>query len=301
MIRPPLALRRCPDTIQRMIRLAFSTNAFKKNTLAEAVDSIAGIGYAGVEVMADVPHAYPARFGSSEQASLKQQLINRKSVVSNVNAFTLFACGDTYHPTWIEDDAKLRQTRIDHTIRSIELASQLGAKTVSLQPGGPLIGTTVSREAAAERFAAGLHEVLPHAKKHNIICAVEPEPGLFIQTSQEYLEFKETFFRNEPLIRMNCDIGHLFCVGDDPAEVIRKMPEHVAHVHLEDIGENRVHQHLTPGKGVIDFASIFTALDQIRYEGWVTVELYPYETTAAGVAKLAWDHLRKVDTVHYLA
>jgi sugar phosphate isomerase/epimerase len=91
---------------------------------------------------------------------------------------------------------------------------------------------------------------------------------------------------------MNCDIGHLFCVGDDPAQVIRNHPEHVAHVHLEDIGKNRVHQHLTPGKGVIDFLGIFKALEEVGYTGWTTVELYPYETTAGGVAKLAYDHLR---------
>ena len=91
---------------------------------------------------------------------------------------------------------------------------------------------------------------------------------------------------------MNCDIGHLFCVGDDPAKVITENPAEIAHVHLEDIGKNQVHQHLTPGKGVIDFAAIFTALRNIGYQGWVTVELYPYETTAAGVARLAYDHLR---------
>ena len=43
----------------------------------------------------------------------------------------------------------------------------------------------------------------------------------------------------------------------------------------------------------MDFAGIFAALDDIDYAGWVTCELYPYETTAAGVAKLAYDHLRK--------
>ena len=91
---------------------------------------------------------------------------------------------------------------------------------------------------------------------------------------------------------MNCDIGHLFCVGDDPVEVIRGMPEQIAHVHLEDIGENRVHQHLTPGKGAIDFPRIFAALGDVGYAGRVTVELYPYETSAAGVAKAAWDHLQ---------
>ena len=42
----------------------------------------------------------------------------------------------------------------------------------------------------------------------------------------------------------------------------------------------------------MDFASIFAALDAIQYDGRATVELYPYETTAAGVAKQAWDYLQ---------
>lgn len=274
-----------------MIRLAFSTNAFKKNTLDEAVDSIAQIGYLGVELMADMHHAYPPAMDAGRRQALRQKLDRDGLVVSNVNAFTLFACGDTYHPTWIEDDAAKRQTRIDHTLACIELAGQMGAKTISLQPGGPLIGTTMTRERAAERYAQGLAKVIDAAKRHNVILGIEPEPGLFIESAAEYLEFKERFFPNDDFVRMNCDAGHLFCVGEDPADVIRQMPEQIVHVHLEDIGKNRVHQHLTPGKGAMDFPAIFRALEDVKYSGWATVELYPYETTAAGVAKLAWEHL----------
>ena len=67
---------------------------------------------------------------------------------SNLNAFTLFSCGDTYHPTWIEHDGLVRQRRIDHTIACIELAAEVGIATVSLQPGGPLIGTGMTRECS---------------------------------------------------------------------------------------------------------------------------------------------------------
>lgn len=275
-----------------MHQLAFSTNAFKKNTLAEAIDAIADIGYGGVELMADLHHANPATFNAAGREATKKQLASRGLSVSNINAFTLFCDGDTYHPTWIEDDATLREKRIRHTIGCIELAEEFGAKTVSLQPGGPLIGTPLSRTDAGERFAEGLNRVLTTARQHNIILAIEPEPGLFIQTAQEFLDFRDEYFKHEPLIQMNCDIGHLFCVGDDPAAVIHNHAQHIAHVHLEDIGKNRVHQHLTPGKGVIEFERIFDALDSIHYGGRVTVELYPYETTAAGVAKRAWEHLK---------
>jgi sugar phosphate isomerase/epimerase len=275
-----------------MIHLAFSTNAFKKNTLEEAIDAIAAIGYTGVELMADVPHAYPPALDSQQRVQLKQHIESRGLAVSNINAFTLFAEGDTYHPTWIEEDERLRDLRIEHTMDCMELAQQMGSRTVSLQPGGPLIGTRLSREAAEWRFADGLERLLPLAERLGITLAVEPEPGLLIETSAEYHEFKKTYFAGDDRIRMNCDVGHLYCVGEDPAEVIREMPEEIAHVHLEDIGANRVHQHLTPGKGAIDFTSIFKALHDIAYGGWVTVELYPYETTAAGVARAAWEHLQ---------
>jgi sugar phosphate isomerase/epimerase len=42
----------------------------------------------------------------------------------------------------------------------------------------------------------------------------------------------------------------------------------------------------------MDFPAIFEAVEKVGYQRPVTVELYPYETTAAGVAKLAYDHLK---------
>ena len=273
--------------------LAFSTNAFKKNTLHQAIQFIADIGYDGVELMADLHHAYPPNFDAQARAETRALLAKHGMTVTNVNAFTHFIDGDTYHPTWLENDPSLVQKRIDHTNACLKMARDFECRTVSIQPGGPMIGFAKSYEHAAEEFAAALSQCVATARETGVTIAVEPEPGLLIQTADEFLRFKNAFFKHDDCVQMNCDIGHLFCVGDDPAEVIRKLPQHVAHVHLEDIGANRVHQHLTPGKGVIDFGEIFAALHDIGYAGNVTVELYPYETTAAGVAKLAWEHLNR--------
>jgi sugar phosphate isomerase/epimerase len=272
-------------------KLAFSSNAFKKNTLGEAIASIGGIGYAGVELMADLHHAWPPTFDAARRRETQKQLADLGVAVSNVNAFTCFVHGDTYHPTWITSDPKRLQTRIDHTNRSLEMAAEFGVKTLSIQPGGPMIATGLTYAEGARRFADSLSRCVDTARKTGVTLAIEPEPGLLIQTAGEYLEFKNRYFPTENAVKMNCDTGHLFCVGDDPAEVIRTLADQVAHVHLEDIGRNRVHQHLTPGKGVMDFPAIFAALDAINYKGWTTVELYPYETTAAGVAEAAWKHL----------
>ncbi|HEY0009822.1 MAG TPA: sugar phosphate isomerase/epimerase family protein [Tepidisphaeraceae bacterium] len=277
--------------------LAFSSNAFKKNTLSEAIDALGEIGYRGVELMADLHHAWPPTFDPARRRETSKQLADLGLVVSNVNAFTCFVHGDTYHPTWIASNPARVNVRVEHTKRSLELAAEFGVKTLSIQPGGPMIGTGLTYAQGNERFAESLGRCVDVAKACGVTLAVEPEPGLLIQTAAEYMAFKTKFFANEPMVKMNCDIGHLFCVGDDPAAVIRQHADQIAHVHLEDIGANHVHQHLTPGRGVIDFKAIFTALDEINYQGWTTVELYPYETTAAGVAKAAFEHLNGLNFV----
>jgi fructoselysine 3-epimerase len=41
------------------MKLAFSTNAFTSYTLPESIAEIGRLGYQGVEILADVPHAFP--------------------------------------------------------------------------------------------------------------------------------------------------------------------------------------------------------------------------------------------------
>ncbi|MEM6314007.1 MAG: sugar phosphate isomerase/epimerase family protein, partial [Planctomycetota bacterium] len=260
-------------------------NAFKQTDLAGALAAIAEIGYAGVELMADAPHFAPATMSDAELKRVAGAARDHGLAVSNINGFTGFWAGDTYHPTWIADDAEARALRVKHTVRCVELADMCGCRTVSLEPGGPTIGTGLTRDAALTRYADGLHEVLPIATKLGVTLAIEPEPGLLIESAAEYIRFKKRFFPNDPLVRMNCDLGHLFCVAEDPAETIRALPAEIAHVHLEDIAATRVHQHLTPGDGALDFPGIFAALAEIGYTGWITAELYPFENNAAGVAR----------------
>ena len=62
----------------RQRRLAFSTNAFKKNSLEQAIDFIADIGYGGVELMADLHHAYPPIMTAQRTAQIKGLLAELK-------------------------------------------------------------------------------------------------------------------------------------------------------------------------------------------------------------------------------
>ena len=179
--------------------------------------------------------------------------------------------------------------RILHTQNVIRMAGKLGVRTISLQPGGPQ--GHLERETALRRYEAGLRECLPLAEECGVTLMVEPEPGLLIQHSEECVEFLRRV--SHPHLKMNCDLGHFYCVGEDPATVVRECREWIAHIHLEDIKENRVHQHRIPGEGAMEWGGIFRAIREIGYEGWVTVELYPYESTAEEAGRRAFEYLRR--------
>jgi len=270
------------------MNLAFSTNAFKQVSLEESLQEIAACGYAGVEIMADVPHAYPPHMDGRRRESLRTMLADLRLAVTNLNAFTLFAQGDTWHPSWIEPDAGARARRVEHTVAAVELARDLGAPGISLEPGGP-VPDGMSRDEAARLYREGLEQVLPTAEACGVDLLIEPEPDLFIERPEEF----EAFVRTLPheRIGLNFDIGHFYCVGVDPAEAVRRLAGHIRHVHLEDIAPSREHKHLVPGQGAIDFPSVLAALRDAGYDGWVTVELYPYEAQAREVAEQAFEYL----------
>ena len=47
-----------------------------------------------------------------------------------------------------------------------------------------------------------------------------------------------------------------------------------------------------PGMGAIDLKKVLDAIDGIGYDGFVTVELYPYEDQPIEAARLALSHLQ---------
>src|SRR5258708_30978123 len=109
---------------------ALSTNAYLNFSFDEATKRLAGIGYKGVEVMADVPHAWPAFMLPEQKQALRDSLARNHLAISNVNAFMMHAVNDPrqryWYPSWIEPDRHYRQIRIDHTTRALTLAPQPG-------------------------------------------------------------------------------------------------------------------------------------------------------------------------------
>ena len=118
---------------------------------------------------------------------------------------------------------------------------------------------------------------------------IEPEPELLIEKFDQYLEFTANI--DSAMIGLNFDVGHAYCVNEDPQDWVSKMAEHTVHYHFEDIADTRVHQHLIPGHGAIDFKATIDAIKETNYDGWLTVELYPYIENPDDAARQAKEYL----------
>lgn len=263
------------------MKLAYSTNAYMRFPIEEAIDRVAGLGYAGIEIMADVPHAWPAEITDDQIDRIRSSLDHNGLVISNINAFMMNAVGDFWHPSWIESDESRRRQRVDHTKKALRVARQLGAPSITTEPGGP-VAPGQSRADALDLFAEGLAEALACAAEEQIMLLVEPEPQLLIETLDEFLGFAARF--DSPWFGLNFDVGHFYCVGEDLPESVQRAEKMTRHYHLEDIAASRVHEHLIPGQGAIDFDALLAAIHDSGYDGWATVELYPYldDPDAAG-------------------
>src|ERR1043165_7458922 len=114
-----------------------------------------------------------------------------------------------WHPSWIEPDRHYRQIRINHTKNALTLARELGAPCITTEPGGP-VEPGGSWSAALQLFIEGLKPGGEDREEEGGELLVEPEPGLLIETAEQFEEFMRHI--DSPAVGLNFDIGHFYCV-----------------------------------------------------------------------------------------
>lgn len=263
-----------------MVELAFSTNAYTRFELPEAIRRIADHGYAGVEILADTPHAYLPDFHENGRTALETALDETDISVSNINANTTVGYYDDappssfFDPTIITADDEDREWRIEYTKGAIDLAATVGSPAVCIPSGRPLPGNPP--EEAREYLYDSLDEITDYAESADVSVGIEFEPELLVECTDEVLTVIDEV--GSDALGVNLDVGHAAVYGEDPAESVRKCAGNITGLHLEDIvgGLRGKHYHKIPGEGDIDFEAVFAALDDVGYDGFATLELYTY-------------------------
>jgi len=125
-----------------------------------------------------------------------------------------------------------------------------------------------------------------------MMCAFEPEPGMFVDRLDGAIELRRRMGDPERL-GITLDIGHIVCNEDrSMVETIRSAGALVANVQLDDMRPG-VHEHLELGDGAVDLPAALGALVEIGYQGLASVELPRHGHAAPAVAERSLTQLRR--------
>lgn len=231
-------------------------------SMATALSDIAAAGYAGVEMfdgnVAD--HA-------DEPAVLQGLLAD-----ADLELVSVYTGGNFVYADLLDDELH----RVTH---AADLAQQFGAS--NLVVGGGARRAAGTTEADYRALASALDRVTDIAEQRGLTACYHPHLSTIVESPDE-------LDRLMPQTRIGfCpDTAHLVAGGGDPAELIRRYPDRVRHVHLKDVRLDPL-AFLPLGQGVVDFADVAAALREVGYDGWLVVELDSYDGDPAEAARIS--------------
>jgi sugar phosphate isomerase/epimerase len=274
------------------MKLAFSTNAYTRFKLAEAIRGIARAGFRGVEILADVPHAYPDAIDDALVLSVRRTLDETGLAVSNVNCNCSFGYWKDappepyFEPSLISPNPQHREDRARLILRCLDFAKAIGARNISITSGRCLGGMPPDR--AARQFAESIRPILDRADALEIDVGIECEPGLFLEYAAELREWIDRL--NHARFGANLDIGHSVVMGEGVVDPVKVLAGHIWNLHVEDL-PGRKHYHMIPGEGTLDWPALRRALEDARYDRFLTVELYTHTADPQSAAQKSFAFL----------
>jgi hydroxypyruvate isomerase len=159
--------------------------------------------------------------------------------------------------------------------RAIEYARALACPRLNCLAGiGP---SGVSDAILHETFVGNLRFAAQELKRHQITLLIESlntrdTPGFFLRTSQQAVAIIGEVGTDN--LGLQFDVYHTHIMEGDVVGSIGRSVKQIAHVQIaDDPGRHE------PGTGVIDFASVFQALERANYKGFVGCEYVPSKST----------------------
>jgi sugar phosphate isomerase/epimerase len=141
-------------------------------------------------------------------------------------------------------------------------------------------GGVLSRDAALDLLREALNELGEYASKYNVPLIYEPlnryETNL-ITTIADGVELMKSLSTDN--VKLLADLFHMNIEEANLAEAIRVGKGYIGHVHFVDSNRRPA------GLGHMDYAPIAAALKEIGYDGYASVEAFPYPDPDAAAAQ----------------
>lgn len=274
-----------------IMRLGYNTNGLAHHRWDDALALIVESGYRSVAITVD-HHCLPPWSSSLQTDILRMRaMLDRYELrcVIETGARFILDPRRKHAPTLLSPTEEERERRLAFLRHCVDLAAALDADAVSFWSGTDHEQTP--EDVLWSRLIDGCCALCDHANRQAVRLAFEPEPGMFIQTGDEFQRLLDAV--DHPLFGLTLDVGHVHCLQDGSvADHIRRWPERLFNIHIEDMRPG-VHEHLPFGEGTMDFAPVFAALTDVGYAGGVHVELSRHSHEAPTQLRKSFEFLSR--------
>jgi sugar phosphate isomerase/epimerase len=155
------------------------------------------------------------------------------------------------------------------------------------------------------RAGATLTDIIALCRAHHM----KPFHHAHLGTMMETTEDVTRMLKAAPGLELLLDTGHLTAAGSDALDTLWAFQDRIGHVHLKDFwavdpqtwhwpgskfGEDGWFKELGDGNMGLDVPGVLKALEEIGYDGWVSVELDRATVPMAEAAQKNRDYLRSL-------
>ena len=256
--------------MSQQLRFAYNTNGCNNHRLHDAIDLIAEAGYNGIALTLDWQHLDPfAEDWQQQTEKLKEKLdaLGLSSVIET-GARYLLDPREKHEPTFLNPQQIGRARRLTFLKRAVDIAAILEAEAVSFWAG--VKQEQVSDHDAHTYLKTGVNALSAYAEIKKVTLALEPEPGMLIETLADLDQLNKELDIPIPLA---LDVGHVWVTDEmEPAEAVKKYAKNSATAAIEGMNKG-VHIHLPVTDGDMDVPKIVAAFKQQNYDKLICVEL----------------------------
>jgi sugar phosphate isomerase/epimerase len=191
-------------------------------------------------------------------------------------------------------DAAKREKAVARWQRTVDIGTALGSKLINMVSAhafGMRDGAEIPRittKPLVQKFATrdvlrnvdwdqnyrdyvdGLKRCAKACQDAGVAMTVEPHPARYMANTDGALRLLE--YVNSPAMGINFDPSHTFPAGDFPNISAYRLGKHIKHLHVSD-NDGVTNVHWRPGLGKIDWYAMFQALNDIGYDGTISIEL----------------------------
>lgn len=269
------------------MKFAICQELFEETPWDEQCRIIAEAGYTGIEV---APFAI-----SDDLASVSEQhLLELKSVATAhgleiIGLHWLLAKTTGLHLT--SPDAEVRNRTSDYLKLLARTCATLGGKVLVFgSPPQRNLPEGVSVESAMQYATEVFCDAMPVFAENGVRLCMEPlttKETDFINTCAEAVELMKRVNHSSFVLHQDVK-AMLGAETDSIPELVHRYKDVCGHFHVNDSNL------LGPGMGETDFHPILQSLNDVEYDGWVSVEVFDYSPGAEKIAKKSLDYMKQV-------